>query len=131
MRLLSSVLTASMVLVGAASLLFLGSDEKTPEEMLTTAEPEAHLRFLASDELMGRAAGTTGGATAARYIAEQFRAAGLTPLGDGGQFFQRVPLAMVGPPAAATLRLALLQCRIQAAYVTYTTAHGNAGSLTH
>ena len=49
------------------------------------------LSALADDSLEGRATGSAGGAKAARYIAEQMRAAGLEPGGDSG-FFQRVPL---------------------------------------
>ncbi len=48
-----------------------------PEDELTVSEVESHLRFLASDELMGRKPGTYGADIAARYIAEQFRAARL------------------------------------------------------
>jgi len=50
------------------------------------------LSALADDSMEGRGTGTLGGAKAARFIAEQMRAAGLEPAGDSG-FFQRVPLA--------------------------------------
>jgi hypothetical protein len=49
------------------------------------------LSVLAADSMEGRAAGSTGAHRAARFIAEQFRAAGLEPAGDSG-YFQRVPL---------------------------------------
>ena len=49
------------------------------------------LSALAADSMEGRAAGSTGAHRAARFIAEQFRAAGLEPAGDSG-YFQRVPL---------------------------------------
>jgi len=52
------------------------------------------ITVLAADSLEGRATGTPGSAKAARYIAEQFRAAGLEAVGDSG-FFQKVPLYMV------------------------------------
>ena len=48
-----------------------------------------HVRFLASDQLEGRGNGTPGLDAAADYIAKQFAAAGLEPLGDPGTFFQR------------------------------------------
>jgi Zn-dependent M28 family amino/carboxypeptidase len=59
-----------------------------PEDRLEGAVLEAHLRFLASDELGGREAGTPGADVAARYIAEQFRLAGLQPVpgADEGYF---------------------------------------------
>src|SRR5262245_27588652 len=49
------------------------------------------LSALAADSMEGRATGSRGAHRAARFIAEQFRAAGLEPAGDSG-FFQRVPL---------------------------------------
>ena len=67
---------------------------------------EQMLSALADDSMEGRATATRGSARAARYIAEQMAAAGLTPAGDSG-FFQRVPLAMAaragGGPARPTL----------------------------
>lgn len=45
-----------------------------------------HLAFLASDALEGRGTPSRGLDVAAEYIASQFRAAGLEPLGDDGYF---------------------------------------------
>lgn len=67
------------------------------------AEVEAHMRFLAADELMGRRTGEPGNWTAARYIAEQFRQLGLKPAGDRGDFFQRIELEKVGAARSATM----------------------------
>jgi hypothetical protein len=53
---------------------------------------EAHLRFLASDELQGRMTGTPEYRTAANYVASQFRQLGLEPAGSEG-YFQDVPYA--------------------------------------
>jgi len=47
-----------------------------------------HVKFLASDELKGRGAGTVELERAADYIGEQFRAVGLQPAGENGLFFQ-------------------------------------------
>lgn len=55
---------------------------------------ESHLRFLASDELMGRKPGTYGADIAARYIAEQFRAAKLKTLPDSSDYFQMAHLVL-------------------------------------
>jgi Zn-dependent M28 family amino/carboxypeptidase len=57
----------------------------------------AHLEFLADDALEGRAPGTRGGATAAKYIATQFERLGLEPAGDSGSYFQRVPIIALTP----------------------------------
>ncbi len=58
---------------------------------------QAHLEFLADDVLEGRAPGTRGGATAAKYIATQFERLGLRPAGDSGTYFQRVPIISLTP----------------------------------
>ncbi|HWZ27888.1 MAG TPA: M20/M25/M40 family metallo-hydrolase [Gemmatimonadales bacterium] len=54
---------------------------------------EAHLRFLASDLLEGRAPATRGGHLATAYIAAQFEALGLEPAGVDGSYYQPVALA--------------------------------------
>ena len=62
------------------------------EYFFTRAEVSAHLRFLASDELKGRKAGTEEAAIAARYIAEQFRSAGVKTFTAANDYFQQVPI---------------------------------------
>ncbi|MCS7230466.1 MAG: M20/M25/M40 family metallo-hydrolase [Candidatus Kryptonium sp.] len=47
-----------------------------------------HLKYLASDELEGRRAGTKGAELASEYIAKQFKKFGLKPAGDRGTYFQ-------------------------------------------
>lgn len=47
-----------------------------------------HLKYIASDELEGRRAGTKGAELAADYIAKQFKKFGLKPAGDNGTYFQ-------------------------------------------
>lgn len=56
----------------------------------------AHLAFLSSNPLQGRAAGTLGLDVAAEYIAGQFRRAGLKPVGDDG-YFQTTPRVRLSP----------------------------------
>lgn len=46
------------------------------------------IRYLADEELEGRAPGTPGIQKAADYIADRFAEAGLTPAGDNGTYFQ-------------------------------------------
>jgi Zn-dependent M28 family amino/carboxypeptidase len=55
----------------------------------------AHVRFLSLDLLEGRGPGTRGDELAAEYIATQFALNGLTPAGDNGSWFQKVPLYAV------------------------------------
>jgi Zn-dependent M28 family amino/carboxypeptidase len=80
-------LSAVLVSVESAQVDF-------PEDELTVSEVESHLRFLASDELMGRKPGTYGADIAARYIAEQFRAAGLKTFSDSIDYFQVTHLVL-------------------------------------
>lgn len=53
---------------------------------------EADVRYLADDKLEGRETGTRGYDLAADYIAKRYAQIGLQPAGDGGTFFQQVPL---------------------------------------
>ncbi len=63
----------------------------------------AHVKFLASDLLEGRAPGTRGGDLAAEYIASQFALIGAKPAGDDGTFFQNFTLVGVDPQPTAQL----------------------------
>jgi Zn-dependent M28 family amino/carboxypeptidase len=51
-----------------------------------------HVAWLASPAREGRGIGTNGLQQAAEYIAEHFKATGLTPAGDNGGWFQAVPI---------------------------------------
>ncbi|MFL6551108.1 MAG: M28 family metallopeptidase [Povalibacter sp.] len=66
----------------------------------TVVRPEAiraHVDFLASDLLEGRAAASRGYDIAAAYVSAQFRAARLEPAGGGGSYLQTVPLLEATP----------------------------------
>jgi len=73
------------------------ADCKPPTSATTASSREDRvtvcrlLSALSADSMEGRATGTRGAHRASRFIAEQFRAAGLEPAGDSG-YFQRVPL---------------------------------------
>src|SRR3979411_2367290 len=60
--------------------------------LLSGKAMSAHDQFLASDLLEGRGPGTRGDEIAQQYIAAQFEAYGLQPGGDGGTYYQNVPL---------------------------------------
>jgi Zn-dependent M28 family amino/carboxypeptidase len=62
---------------------------------ITANEIDAHLRFLSSDLLEGRAPATRGGELASAYIASELREAGIAP-GVSGSYFQDVPIDVVG-----------------------------------
>jgi hypothetical protein len=50
---------------------------------------------LSNDSMEGRDTGTDAYERAAKYVADQFKAAGLKPAGDNGTFFQRVPMHQI------------------------------------
>ncbi len=64
-------------------------------QRITTKEIDAHIKFLASDLLEGRAPATRGGHLAAEYIATQLEAYDVEP-GVKGSYFQEVPIDIVG-----------------------------------
>lgn len=50
---------------------------------------------LSDDSMEGRDTGSEAYERAAKYVADQFQAAGLKPAGDNGTFFQRVPMHQI------------------------------------
>ena len=62
-----------------------------------------HLAYLADPARGGRFSGSPGYDDAARYVADQFRAIGLEPLGDNGTYFQRFPMQLVDLAGTPTL----------------------------
>jgi Zn-dependent M28 family amino/carboxypeptidase len=58
------------------------------------------IRYLASDELEGRLAGSAGERCAGDYLAAAFQRMGLEPAGENGTYFQDVPLASAMNPHA-------------------------------
>jgi hypothetical protein len=70
----------------------------------------AHVEALAAPALEGRGLGTTGEKAAAEYVAGEMKAAGLSPAGDDGTYFQRfrVEKTASGAPADVTNVVGLL-----------------------
>lgn len=106
-------LIATAAIAGAAVLAACIATPPPEGDTIAAADMKAHMSYLAADRLEGREAGSPGYAIAARYVAAQMRYAGLQPAGDGGTFFQTVPLrsyrrvdegatlAVTGPDGAA------------------------------
>lgn len=100
-----------ILLVGAASFQDSFAQKKTsalPEFQIKKSETEAHMRFLAADELAGRRTGEAGNFVAARYVAEQFRKLGLSPVttnagSNTASYFQNVPFEKMGASAAGEI----------------------------
>jgi hypothetical protein len=70
---------------------------------ITRAELEHHVRFLAADELGGRAPLTAGMERAAQYLAHALAASGVEPAGENGTFFQATDLRRYEVPVLPRL----------------------------
>ena len=87
--LLSIALTA---LLSATSAF---AQSKVPSNRINAEEIDAHLRFLASDLLEGRAPATRGGRITEEYIAAELKTFGVKPGVGDSSYFQRVPIDVV------------------------------------
>ena len=68
--------------------------EKAAADRIREGAIRAHVKFLASDLLEGRAPASRGDQLAQGYIAAQMEAAGLEPAGENGTYFQ--PVEIIG-----------------------------------
>lgn len=109
------LMTASLAYFFAATPAF-ATAQSCPDPARDT--PGSHgaaavVRYLASDALEGRLAGSPGERCAGDFIASRFAALGLKPAGEKGSWFQEVPLASVvnphAPPGTGRNVLALLE----------------------
>jgi Peptidase family M28/PA domain len=101
----SAVLPAYLAAVGLAAGLLATLAAATPP--IDADRILAHIKFLASDDLQGRANGSSGLEKAADYIATAFKDAGLQPGGQSGDWFQPFELVAgvtVGDDNALTFR---------------------------
>jgi hypothetical protein len=75
--------------------------QRTTEAAIVANDLRTHVYQLAADSMGGRAAGSRGNFMATAYIAGVFQRLGLRPAGEGGTFFQDVPVegAEAGFPA--------------------------------
>ena len=85
-----STRTISAAVVAALMAIPCGLSAQQPAEAWWR-----HVQVLANDSLKGRDTGSPGHEAAARYVAEQFRLAGLTPAGTEG-WYQPVRFIEVG-----------------------------------
>lgn len=83
--------TKELVKVACVAILFTTTKVEPASpgpETFEASRITAQLKFLASDSLQGRRAGSRGGRVAADYIRNQFEALELMPAGDEGSFYQ-------------------------------------------
>jgi hypothetical protein len=103
-RSLALPLLALMAVAGCGDPVEQASERtERPLDLITVEALEAHVAYLASDELEGRLTGEPGYDAAAEYVVEQFAALGLEPGGDDG-WYQQVPLITYrADPGSTTL----------------------------
>ncbi len=90
-----SVLVAAVAVALVAQRRATRADESVQGPALDeikSAHLAAHLKYLSSDLLEGRAPSTRGGQLAAEYLATQLTSLGYEPGGDNGTFFQNVAI---------------------------------------
>lgn len=82
------------------STLATAQKKKGPDisEIIRPEEIEAHLSFLAADEMRGRNAGSPEIEIAANYISSNFKREGLKPVGGAEDYFQKVDLVKLAAP---------------------------------
>ena len=85
----------SLALISVISASKAGAQTDGAPSRITPQEIDAHLRFLSSDLLEGRAPATRGGRIAEEYIATQLQAFGIKPGVGDTSYFQRVPIDVV------------------------------------
>jgi aminopeptidase YwaD len=91
--LLLTVLGAMVIAAGT-----LAAQTSTPD--ITAGEIQTHIRYLASDELEGRASGSVGNRKAAEYIIARLKEYGVLPAGDSAGYlepFDFVSAVKMGP----------------------------------
>jgi hypothetical protein len=76
-------------------LAFAATAQPQQKPDAATADWWAQTVALSNDSMEGRDTGTEAYERAAKYVADQFKAAGLKPAGDNGTYFQRVPMHQV------------------------------------
>src|SRR2546423_7600199 len=85
----------SFLFVGLLSAAGANGQTGATPARITPEEIDAHLRFLSSDLLEGRAPATRGGRIAEEYIASQLRTFGVKPGVGDSSYFHRVPIDVV------------------------------------
>ncbi|HEY1952355.1 MAG TPA: M28 family peptidase [Gemmatimonadaceae bacterium] len=89
----TALLTAALAMLVSPALA--AAQNSASAAAITSREIDAHLRFLASDMLEGRAPATRGGRIAEEYIATELQAFGVAPGVGDTSYYQRVPIDVV------------------------------------
>lgn len=71
------------------SIFLFTQKDLSAQTAISTDNIQKHVHFLASDKLKGRGTGTKEEQKAAKYLAKQFKKAGLQPKGDNGGWYHQ------------------------------------------
>ena len=74
-------------------------------DVVTAEGVMSHIKVLASDQYEGRGPGTPGEDLTIKYIADQFKAVGLSPGNTDGTYFQKVPVAGIATQQDAVMNV--------------------------
>ncbi|MFC3881404.1 M28 family peptidase [Algoriphagus namhaensis] len=91
------------ILLGSVSVT-LGQKKKI-EKRFDRAEAEAHITYLASDELKGRDPARPEMKLAIDYIAGEFEKYGIKTVPGADGYFQNIPFVLSSPPKSGSLKL--------------------------
>lgn len=91
-KFLPLTLLASLALWGCDPVTSSTDDVVVQKAKISQADIGRRIERLASDEFEGRAPSTPGGQKASQFIADEMKAAGLSPAGKDGSYFQPVTL---------------------------------------
>ena len=83
---------AITMLWGCQDISYTAKEDVTKRAKISQTDIGRRIEMLASDEFEGRAPSTAGGQKASQYIVDEMKAAGLSPAGKDGSFFQPVTL---------------------------------------
>ena len=98
-----TALTAGTTTLALCVWLSAATSPDAPTLSITAAELDAHVHFLASDELEGRGVGLPGNERAARYVAAALARAGVGPLVPGYRQPFAIAAATLGPDNGLTI----------------------------
>ena len=97
--LLRKIIVLGFVALVAVTLLA----QNVPTSVLSTDSMRTWLTYISSDDLEGRGTFSEGLGLAATYIADQLKDGGVSPGGDHGSYFQRVPVLGIRNTDRSTL----------------------------
>jgi aminopeptidase YwaD len=86
-----------------SGLVFGQTDKELAASLITKEKIEAHIYFLASDELKGRATGTNEKEIAAQYLANTLHSYGVKKVPGADGYFQNIPLTKTKAPSNRTI----------------------------